>query len=243
MASGNDNSPLDAELKDIPQSAKNHEDNVTEKQEDNPNPIDDSHRVVDQGQGWKMDKNSWKAWWNSHQWSPFKGPTFLMRDREGHDKVSLTQNTQIQPLPATTVVEALPPHMIEGNGDSEIAKAMDNALNRLDGKDIPSNPLLGGGCCQIGSACSLDGYLISLQTKRDSTSPLSKNDYTPPSAHTVTATSSTKSFKATKIDEIVRSIGPKGIRPGFGFSSIPTLKEGTLGAAVAVAWIAAWRYL
>ncbi|KAI0970773.1 hypothetical protein F4678DRAFT_102638 [Xylaria arbuscula] len=70
-----------------------------------------------------------------------------------------------------------------------------------------------------------------------------KNDYIPPTAHTVTATSSTKAFIATKLGEPSRSNGPMGIRPGFGFSSVPVLEEITLGAAVTVAWIATWRYL
>ncbi|KAI1422105.1 hypothetical protein F5Y12DRAFT_717733 [Xylaria sp. FL1777] len=80
---------------------------------------------------------------------------------------------------------------------------------------------LDSGCSQIGSK---DGYI-------------------PPSAHTITATSSTTAFIDTKVDEPSRSDGPTGIRPGFGFSSIPILEVITLCAAVAVAWVAIWRYL
>ncbi|KAI1351881.1 hypothetical protein F5Y01DRAFT_314378 [Xylaria sp. FL0043] len=71
----------------------------------------------------------------------------------------------------------------------------------------------------------------------------SENDYVPPSAYTVTATSSTQAFRVPKLGDPSRSNGPIGIRPGFGFSSIPILEEITLGASVVVAWIAAWRYL
>ncbi|KAI0536295.1 hypothetical protein GGR58DRAFT_475869 [Xylaria digitata] len=118
--------------------------------------------------------------------------------------------------------------------------------NCLDANDIPpecTDNTFYHDPRQIGSACSLDECLISLQTKRDSVSTLPENDYIPPTAHTVTATSSTKSFVTTKIGETAQSTGPKGIRQGFGFSSMPTLEELTLGAAVAIAWIAAWRYL
>ncbi|KAI1311795.1 hypothetical protein F5Y03DRAFT_342350 [Xylaria venustula] len=72
---------------------------------------------------------------------------------------------------------------------------------------------------------------------------IENNDYITPTAHTVTATSSTKAFINTKLGEPYRSNGPTGIQPGFGFSSVPVLEEITLGAAVAIAWIAAWRYL
>ncbi|KAI1279736.1 hypothetical protein F5Y07DRAFT_396782 [Xylaria sp. FL0933] len=71
----------------------------------------------------------------------------------------------------------------------------------------------------------------------------SEDDYVPPSAYTVTATSSTQAFRVPKLGDPSRSNGPIGIRPGFGFSSIPILEEITLGAAVVVAWIAAWRYV
>ncbi|KAI0799917.1 hypothetical protein GGR55DRAFT_683798 [Xylaria sp. FL0064] len=71
----------------------------------------------------------------------------------------------------------------------------------------------------------------------------SENDYVPPSAYTVTATSSTQAFRAPKLGDPSRSNGPMGIRPGFGFSSIPILEEIALGVTVVVAWTATWRYL
>ncbi|KAI0425714.1 hypothetical protein F5Y09DRAFT_321090 [Xylaria sp. FL1042] len=94
-------------------------------------------------------------------------------------------------------------------------------LNHPDMKDI-----LHGG---IESTFQCDGF--------------SENDYIPPSAYTVTATSSTKAFRPTKIGDHYRSNGPMKLQPGFGFSSVPILEGITLGGAVVVAWVATWRCL
>ncbi|RWA06589.1 hypothetical protein EKO27_g8516 [Xylaria grammica] len=225
MASGNDSSPPDAEPKGVQQLLKslnnleNPEVSVADKQEDSPNPVDNSHPAEDHEQEGEIDKSSWKAWWKSQLITIvvivalvifaiyygtiyYRLASFLVNYQKGHDEASLTQNTQTQAIPATTIVKVAPVHHI-----------------------------VEGGSSQIRSVCSL------------STPALPENSYIPPSAYTVTTTSSTTYFITTKIGETVQSIGPQGIRPGFGFASIPTLKEFTLSAAVVVACVAAWRYL
>ncbi|KAI3327782.1 hypothetical protein HD806DRAFT_531120 [Xylariaceae sp. AK1471] len=107
---------------------------------------------------------------------------------------------------------------------------------------------LGGDCCQLGSACSLEGCLIVLQAGSDSLSSLSEKDdvlSTPDTAVGIPATRSTEASTAmtAEIGEIAHSVGPSGIRSGFGFSSSPVLEELALVIAVAIAWTAAWGYL
>ncbi|KAI0420441.1 hypothetical protein F5X98DRAFT_383064 [Xylaria grammica] len=226
MASRNASSPPDTEPKGVQQllkslnNLKNPEVSVADKQEDSPNPVGNSHPAEDHEQEGEIGKSSWKAWRKSQLITIvvivalvifaiyygtiyYRLASFLVNYRKGHDEASLTQNTQAQAIPATTIVKVAPVHHV----------------------------VEGGGSSQIRSVCSL------------SAPALPENSYIPPSAYTVTATSSTTYFIATKIGETARSIGPQGIRPGFGFASILTLKEFTLGAAVVVACIAAWRYL
>ncbi|KAI0913567.1 hypothetical protein F4823DRAFT_558896 [Ustulina deusta] len=341
MASGNNDGPFVVQPKPEEQSAKNDTDNGMNRKEDSPISVDDPQCIRHQEQEQKSQKNSWKTWFLSHCWRPFKERPrwvwwaviitfsvvvigvivagiifaiyygtiyyriagFLLREGlGGHDKASLSQGTPVSVSSATRSVEGQQPYIVERDADCGIAGIRDiektstrsrkakkrvaqqhiwgnqdsyqayrevniycptgmtfdsradspsdiyccrDALNYPDTKDTLSRDaentfqydrFLGGGWCQIGSACSPDGCLITVFA-------LSKDHYIPPSAYTVTATSSTKAFEATKIGETARSDGPMGIRPGFGFSSIPILEEITLGAALAAAWIATWRYL
>ncbi|KAK5632516.1 hypothetical protein RRF57_008230 [Xylaria bambusicola] len=142
--------------------------------------------------------------------------SFIVKGLGDHDKVVLSNNTHLQVLSIATSVNTQEPYTVQDEVDRVIDQVTGEGISLEDGLKIPH-----------------DEYRVSA---------LSEN-YMAPSAHTVTVTSSVKAIMGADPDDTHRSNCPMGIRPGFGFSSIPIVEELIVSAAMLVAWIATWVYL